>query len=259
MTLPELYKAHHFNTDKDNPCHSFRGKSYLDVYEGLFSEMRNQEFTLIEFGVLFGGSLRMWIEYFPNAKVIGVDVNPEAMHYVPDGAKFVLASQTDQGAIKRALSSLPPLGVVIDDGSHYVPHMIESFRFLWPMVMDGGIYVMEDTAISYDAVDPQWPGMAYNKEEFDPNRRGDLDALLLKLIRTMDELSGDVRAVEFHPMMIAIRKSQLLDEARALSIMRVSSEAIPLQSSPADINGQIEATPRLLSPPPLWCKPVVRF
>lgn len=259
MTLPELFKAHNFNTDKDNPCHSFRGKTYLDVYEGLFSQMRNQEFTLIEFGVLHGGSLRMWLEYFPKAKVVGVDVNPEAMQYVPDGARFVLASQTNEAAIKLALSSLPPLGVVIDDGSHYVPHMIESFRFLWPMVMDGGIYVMEDAAISYDAVDPDWPGMDHNQETFEPNRRGDLDALLLKLIRTMDELDGDVRAVEFHPMMVAIRKSQLLDETHALGITCVSGEAIPLHCGPADINAQIDATPRPLSPLPVWCKPVVGF
>jgi len=120
----------------------------------------------------------------------------------------VFASQTDERAIKKALSSLPPVGIVIDDGSHYVPHMIESFRFLWPLVMNGGIYVMEDTAISYDRVDPHWPGMEHNQQTFAPNRREDLDALLLTLIRKMDELEGDVRAVEFHPMMIAIRKSQ---------------------------------------------------
>lgn len=208
MTLPELYRIHKFNTDKDNPCHAFRGMTYLDVYENLFCKMRDQEFTLIELGVLYGGSLRMWMEYFPNAKVVGVDVNPEAMDHVPEGASFVLASQTDEQAIKAALSSFPPLGIVIDDGSHYVPHMIESFRFLWPMVADGGVYVMEDTAVSYCGVDPTWPGMACNRETFGPNRREDLDALLLRLIRTMDELKGDVRAVEFHPMMISLRKSR---------------------------------------------------
>lgn len=170
--------------------------------------MRDLEFTLVEIGVLIGGSLRMWMEYFPKANVVGIDINLEAARHVPDGAKFILASQTDEVAIKNALSPLPPLGIVIDDGSHYVPHMLESFRFLWPMVMADGVYVMEDTAISYDSVDRSWPGMALNKEKFERNRREDLDSLLLKLIRTMDDLNGDVRAVEFHPMMIALRKAQ---------------------------------------------------
>jgi hypothetical protein len=209
MTLSELYRRFQFDTDKANPIHTFLGRTYLDVYEHLLGDLRDREFTLIELGVLRGGSLRMWMEYFPRARVVGVDVDPAAQAHVPPGATFVLASQTDERAIAEVLASLPPLGVVIDDASHYVPHLLESFRFLWPRVMDGGVYVMEDTAISYDAVDPSWPGMAFNRETFQRNRRGDLDALLLALIRRMDQLEGDVRAVEFHPMMIALRKARL--------------------------------------------------
>lgn len=213
MTLPELHRQENFNTDKANLDHSFRGRTYLDVYEQLFARLRDAEFTLVEFGVLFGGSLRMWMSYFPKATVVGVDINPDAGPCAPEGSIFVNASQTDERAIKERLGSLPPLGIVIDDGSHYVPHMIETFRFLWPMVMDDGVYVMEDTRIAYHAVDPQWPGMKCNGDDISkPNQRGDIDSLALSMIRTMDNLEGDLMSVEFHPMMIAFRKAQSIDK-----------------------------------------------
>ncbi len=207
MTLPELHRLRSFNTDKGNPSHGFRGKTYLDVYETLFRTMREESFTLLEIGVLFGGSLAMWREYFPNATILGVDINPDASSCVPANALFVNASQTDEATIVRNLKQLPPLGIVIDDGSHYVPHMLESFRFLWPMVRDGGFYVMEDMRISYCGVDMEWPGMKLNQSQIGSNNRSDLDVLLLTMIRDMDNLQGTLRSIEFHPMMIAFKKS----------------------------------------------------
>jgi hypothetical protein len=207
MTLPELYQENRFNTDKGDSYHAFRGRTYLDVYEGLFRDKREQTFTLIELGVLFGGSLRMWMTYFPKAKVVGVDINPEAGPHVPEGATFINTSQTNEISIKAGLEKLPPLGIVIDDGSHYLPHMIKSFRFLWPLLVEGGLYVMEDMRISYGGVDLNWAGMKCNQEPLGMNQREDLDKILLGMIRDMDNLGGSLRSVEFHPMMIALKKS----------------------------------------------------
>jgi hypothetical protein len=44
---------------------------------------------------------------------------------------------------------------VIDDGSHRPPHVIRSFGILFPMLVDGGLYVIEDIQTSYW---PQWRG-----------------------------------------------------------------------------------------------------
>ena len=44
----------------------------------IFSKYRNKEITFIEIGVLNGGSLFMWRDYFgPHARIIGIDLNPE--------------------------------------------------------------------------------------------------------------------------------------------------------------------------------------
>jgi hypothetical protein len=39
--------------------------------------------------------------------------------------------------------------IIIDDGSHVNGHVIDTFKFLFPRLKDGGIYVIEDTQTSY--------------------------------------------------------------------------------------------------------------
>ena len=34
--------------------------------------------------------------------------------------------------------------VIIDDGSHKPSDQIKSFEILWPMLSDGGLYIIED-------------------------------------------------------------------------------------------------------------------
>ena len=41
------------------------------------------------------------------------------------------------------------IDVIIDDGSHINEHVIETFKFLFPKLKDGGIYIVEDTQTSY--------------------------------------------------------------------------------------------------------------
>ena len=45
--------------------------------------------------------------------------------------------------------------VVVDDGSHRPEHIRETFRILFPLLDDAGVYVIEDTQTSYW---PQWGG-----------------------------------------------------------------------------------------------------
>ncbi|MBK9346116.1 MAG: glycosyltransferase family 2 protein [Burkholderiales bacterium] len=52
---------------------------YFEIYERHFGQFRNQPISLLEFGVLHGGSLQMWKHYFgKQAKIYGADINPAA-------------------------------------------------------------------------------------------------------------------------------------------------------------------------------------
>jgi hypothetical protein len=48
-----------------------------------------------------------------------------------------------------------PFDIIIDDGSHRVWHVLASFEVLFPLLKDGGIYVIEDIQSSYW---PEWGG-----------------------------------------------------------------------------------------------------
>ena len=49
--------------------------TYCDIYEKYFNERRHKVTKFI-IGVKDGASLRMWKEYFPNAMIYGVDIDP---------------------------------------------------------------------------------------------------------------------------------------------------------------------------------------
>ncbi|HMH33204.1 MAG TPA: hypothetical protein VK543_09260, partial [Puia sp.] len=56
----------------------FKWHHYFEIYDRHFSRFRNKEINILEIGVLHGGSLQMWKEYFgPKAKIYGIDINPE--------------------------------------------------------------------------------------------------------------------------------------------------------------------------------------
>src|SRR5215475_761343 len=75
MTLDEL--AHRETdyklwTDK----RSGDGMGYLPIYEEYFRIWRNDTIHLLEVGVNMGASVLLWLDYFPNAHIYGVDIEP---------------------------------------------------------------------------------------------------------------------------------------------------------------------------------------
>jgi hypothetical protein len=92
----------------------------------------------------------MWEEYFPNATIHGVDINPECKKYESGRIKITVADQGNESQLKE-LEKLGPFDLIVDDGSHFCRHQILSFKTLFPFVKKGGIYVIEDAATSY------WP------------------------------------------------------------------------------------------------------
>src|SRR5262245_22315577 len=63
--------ARKFKTDKLDPHH------YTQEYHRLLSGRRATVRKVLEIGVWKGRSLRMWEEFFPHARIYGVDVDPK--------------------------------------------------------------------------------------------------------------------------------------------------------------------------------------
>lgn len=132
------------NTDKNSTFHN-----YTQYYHRYMEPYTHKEgLRYLEIGVLGGNSLRAFREYFPRAdRIVGIDINPwEAMVAEPDRNIFVeIGDQNDPGFLESVSRKHGGFDVILDDGSHTIDSMVASFKTLFPLLRDGGIYVIEDT------------------------------------------------------------------------------------------------------------------
>ncbi len=138
--------ADQYDTDKNDPS------GYLDNYTQYFSHLREQPIRLLEIGVYRGGSLLMWNDFFPNGRIIGIDIKPNPLQTTPNQVQFYQASQDDESALERIAQHEAPEGfdIIIDDAAHIGNLARRSFAALFSKYLkSGGIYVIEDWGTGY--------------------------------------------------------------------------------------------------------------
>lgn len=141
-TLDEIGKS--YGTDKSSAFHD-----YLCFYEEKLSHLRDQAFTMIEIGVLDGGSLKTWGEYFPKATIVGLDITHATTQYAGDNRHVVIADATRGETADQVVEQFGRPLIILDDGSHIWQHQIETLRYLWPKLLNGGIFIIEDRHTSF--------------------------------------------------------------------------------------------------------------
>jgi demethylmacrocin O-methyltransferase len=153
MSLTRL--AQEFGSDK------WGTHRYTPHYERHFAHLRDRRLLLNELGIggyaraaKGGASLRMWKWFFPRAEVVGVDIEDKSFVDAHRITSF-RGSQTNEKLMRRIVRRFGEPTIVIDDGSHRPAHVIRSFEILFPMLADGGLYVIEDIQTSYW---PAWKG-----------------------------------------------------------------------------------------------------
>lgn len=93
-----------------------------------------------------GNSLQMWEEFFPNAEVYGIDIDPECKKLESGRKNISIGDQSDEVFLKGVVSDAGGyFDIIIDDGSHVPLHQLSSFNYLFPYLSQHGIYVIEDT------------------------------------------------------------------------------------------------------------------
>jgi len=143
------------NTDKSSIHHN-----YLVFYEKFLESNRQKPIKLLEIGVAGGASARMWEEYFPNAQIVAADINPDCLQYKSNRITIEISDQSDPRQMSELAAKYGPFDVVIDDGSHFWEHQITSFRYLFPFVKWGGIYILEDLDTSYGSYQETYRGLS---------------------------------------------------------------------------------------------------
>jgi hypothetical protein len=138
--------AQKFNTGK-------YGCGYMNPYEWHFAPFLNRPIRLLEMGVAAGASIQTWAEYFPQAKIYGVDISPpiSCPPTWDNGRIEILQGNLEDPAF--ITSFLAQTGgkfdIVIDDAGHTMTQQKMLFQTFFPHVNSNGIYIVEDLHTSY--------------------------------------------------------------------------------------------------------------
>jgi hypothetical protein len=136
VSLKEL--ASRYDTDKaSNPA-------YLRDFEEVFGALRERRIALLELGVLRGGSLQMWRDYFPAAKIVGLDINEVRVGDESGRIRTYCGRQDDTRLLDRIRATEAP-------GE---PTRTSFWHLLQRHLNPGGIYCIEDWGTGYW---PSWP------------------------------------------------------------------------------------------------------
>jgi demethylmacrocin O-methyltransferase len=166
-----------YGTDKSSAFHG-----YTEQYAHHLSARRRSVRSVLEIGIggvtsgsgyetpAGGQSLRMWRAYFPNAHIVGIDIERKAVA----GPRISVeqGSQDDPTFLREVAERHGPFDLVIDDGSHIGRHVQASFEVLFERLKAGGLYVIEDLGTSYGT---EWEGGP-------PGRPGTQAELLKRLV-----------------------------------------------------------------------------
>lgn len=134
---------------------------FFQIYEAHFSHLQDEEITLLEIGVFNGGSLYMWRNYFPKAKIIGIDIDPYCKRWesIEDNIFIEIGDQVNSLFLENIAKKYGKFNIIIDDGGHENHQIISSFYNLFPHLAHMGIYVVEDTYHAY------WPRYTADREK----------------------------------------------------------------------------------------------
>lgn len=123
---------------------------YIPIYDRYFSRYRSTKVKFLEIGVNNGGSLQMWRKYLgPDAVLCGIDINPDCSQYDGQSGMVRIGSQYDPEFLAAVVKEMGGVDVVLDDGSHRMHHIEKSLRVLFPMLNEGGTYMIEDLHTAY--------------------------------------------------------------------------------------------------------------
>lgn len=131
MEITELLAK--YGSDKVNP------HTYGPAYEELFKEFdREGKLNILEIGVQKGGSLCAWRDYFPRARITGIDIVDEVKpEYHWEDINYVICDV-------NYFATDEMFDIVIDDGSHWLKDVVHSVAFFSKRLNVGGIMVIED-------------------------------------------------------------------------------------------------------------------
>ncbi len=141
------------------PIMVWKSHAMIEQLAGIIDQLQPR--CIVELGIATGGSAALLAALAPNAKVVAVDIAPDApalsSHIEYWGLESRLrpyfeVDQGDRETLRRIIFDEfgdEPIDLVIDDASHQLDLSRASMEILFPRVRPGGCYIVEDWAWSH--------------------------------------------------------------------------------------------------------------
>jgi len=158
MKLGELYNklSAEYGSSTGEMVFTFSDKgsmhSYIELYERYFEPYRNSV-SLLEIGIMTGGSLLLWQKYFQKYQLFGLDISSSWNQVRPfqaglesDSNIKLLFGYDSKDETTISMLQSHKFNFIIDDGDHSIDAQLKTFKNYWPLLESGGSYFVEDVA-----------------------------------------------------------------------------------------------------------------
>lgn len=159
-SLCDKYGSDKGSYNLKSPYFNWAAHTYTDFYDRRFESIRETVKNVFELGIgtnnpeipssmgikgMPGASLRVWKDYFPNAKVFGADIDPEIM-FEEERINTFIVDQLDQNSINNMFTKIGinEFDIMIDDGLHTFQAGITLFSQGIEYLKKNGTYIIED-------------------------------------------------------------------------------------------------------------------
>tara|TARA_Y100000741_G_scaffold297947_1_gene238934 strand:+ start:1620 stop:2444 length:825 start_codon:yes stop_codon:yes gene_type:complete len=138
------------NCFKKSKFFSTKHSNYFEIYDEILNKYQNKKITIVEIGILNGGSLFMWKNYFKKkARIIGIDLNPKAKKWQKYGFEIFIGDQSNINFWEYFFKKVGKVDIIIDDGGHTNKQQIITVNETIPYIKKGGVLIIEDVHASY--------------------------------------------------------------------------------------------------------------
>lgn len=214
---------------------------YTYIYDKYLSPIRDEKIRILEIGVFDGQSLRMWEDYFPNAEITAIDIDPRCAEFASERSRVFIGDGTDMDFIRREVFSQvgDMFDVIIDDGSHRNDHIIMSLENLFPHLKYGGYYFIEDYIVT--TIVGKWWHRPYKgfRDFFD----------FIAYLHREQHFSGEATSGEYEPGDERIRRLYLDPSKQGCSIWNESLYGVSVYTNLCVLERQNRMT-RIAPPAP---------
>lgn len=140
MNLLDLYIKTDNKSDKE-----LYHKYISNFYDKKFEKFREKKISILEIGIQYGNSIKLWDEYFVNGKIYSIDISKYYIHSYSSKVNIMIGDAYTKSTIDLYKKIGLQFDIIIDDGPHTI-HTQDFFLKNYPSLLKekDSIIILED-------------------------------------------------------------------------------------------------------------------